>query len=80
MDLSRPKVEIYDLLGMIIPGLILIFEAWATNEGWRGFAKPGASASGTTLTILLLVSVCVGHLIQESAYATLKSRPIGVGT
>lgn len=72
MDLSKLKIEIYDFLGLIVPGLVFIFEVWATYEGWNGFVKSVASVSGTTLTILLLVSFCVGHLIQESADATLK--------
>ncbi len=80
MDLSKLKIEIYDLLGLIVPGLVLIFEMWATYEGWNGLAKSVASVSGTTLTILLLVSFCVGHLIRESAHATLTSRAIGVDT
>ena len=72
MDLSKLKVEIYDLLGLIVPGLLAICEVWITAVGWASFAGSISALSGTTLTIVLLISFALGHLVQELADVVVK--------
>ena len=72
MDLSEFKLGIYDLLGLIIPGLIIICEVWITLAGRVHFADSITSLSGVAFTVLLLVSFGLGHLIQESADKLIK--------
>jgi len=72
MDLSKLKIEIYDFLGLILPGLIAICEVWIALVGWTAFVKSLEAVSGTVFTLLLIISFGLGHLVQELADATLK--------
>ncbi len=72
MDLSKLKIEIYDFLGLIIPGLAAICEAWVAFRGWTEFAKSIATPSGTGFALLLIASFGFGHLVQELADAVIK--------
>jgi hypothetical protein len=72
MDLSKLRIEIYDFLGLILPGLIAICEVWIAITGWTPFAKSIGSLSGTWFTLLLLLSFGLGHLIQELADVVIK--------
>jgi len=73
VDLSKVKVEVYDFLAVIIPGLFVIYEAWVTVRGWARFVQGllGTTASG--FTISLLVAFAVGTLLQESADILIKA-------
>jgi len=72
MDLSKLKIEIYDFLGLILPGLVAICEIWIAATGWTAFAKTIGNLSGTWFTLLLLLSFGLGHLIQELADVVIK--------
>lgn len=65
MDLSKLKIDVYDFLGLIIPGLIAVCELRIFVRGWSEAVSSLANLSGTALTILLIISFGVGHLIQE---------------
>jgi hypothetical protein len=72
MDLSKFKVDAYDILALVIPGLLVICEAWATARGWTAFSASVASLKGPQFTLLLLISFATGHLVQELTDASIK--------
>ena len=53
MDLSKVKVEVYDFLAVIIPGLFVIYEVWVALRGWARFAQGILSTSASGFTISL---------------------------
>jgi len=73
MDLSKVKVEVYDFLAVIVPGLFIIYEVWIALRGWARFAQGilGTTASG--FTVFVLVAFAVGTLLQESADLLIKT-------
>jgi len=73
MDLSKVKVEVYDFLAVIIPGLFVIFEVWVALRGWARFAQGILSISASGFTIFLLVAFAAGTLLQESADVLIKA-------
>jgi hypothetical protein len=72
VDLSKLKLEVYDLLGLILPGLVLICEGWILLRGWHAFAAAINQISGTSLTLLLLVAFGAGNAVQELGDVTVK--------
>jgi hypothetical protein len=72
VELSKVRLEIYDFLGLLFPGFILICELWITVWGWRFFANSVNGLGGVSFSVLLLLSFGVGHLVQEFGDATLK--------
>ncbi|HZQ20258.1 MAG TPA: hypothetical protein VFA90_16200 [Terriglobales bacterium] len=72
MDLSKVKVEVYDFLAVIIPGLLVICEVWVTLRGWDTFAQSILSTSASGFTIVLLVAFATGTLLQELADVLVK--------
>lgn len=73
MDSSKLKIEVYDLLAVIIPGLLVICELAIVIWGWpaSSICFSGLSASG--LTLLLLVSFALGPILQELADFAIKA-------
>ncbi len=65
MDLSKLKLDVYDFLGIILPGLVAIAEGWIFLRGWDGFIRSMNQLSGTSLTLLLVFAFGIGHLVQE---------------
>lgn len=65
MDFSKLKLDVYDLLGVILPGVVLICEGWILLRGWHSFVDAISHISGTGLTLLLLVSFGTGNAAQE---------------
>ncbi|HEV3205604.1 MAG TPA: hypothetical protein VGZ28_01525 [Terriglobales bacterium] len=77
MDFSKLKLEVYDLLGVILPGLLGIFGVWVLLKGWMPFVASLHQLNGTELTVLLIVAFGAGNLLQElgdSAVKTLKGK------
>lgn len=73
MDLSKLKLEIYDLLGLILPGLLFIFEVWIFGTGWTSFFSSLHRLTGTEFTVLVIVAFGVGNLVQELGDVTIKA-------
>ncbi|SRR5581483_8036143 len=65
MDISKWKLEVYDLLAIILPGLLAITEGWVLLRGWDAFAKTVGGLTATGLTLVVLVSFGAGGLVQE---------------
>jgi hypothetical protein len=72
MDFSKFKVEVYDLLAVIIPGILVFFEFWITKRGWTSFTQGIAQISASSFTVLLLLSFAVGPLLQEATDIAIK--------
>jgi hypothetical protein len=72
MNLSNFKLGIYDLLGLVIPGMILVCEGSVTLHGWSNFLMALNHMSGTSFTFLLVFSFVLGHLVQEMADVSIK--------
>lgn len=73
MEVSKIKLEVYDLLGTIVPGLLTIALALIMVCGWsRAFLLMG-HLTGTILTAALLGAFAVGQIIQEAADRLVKA-------
>ena len=72
MNLSNFKLGIYDLLGLVIPGIILVCEGGVTLSGWVNFQAAVNHMTGTSFTLLLVFSFVLGHFIQEIADVSIK--------
>lgn len=73
MDFSKLKLELYDFLGLILPGLIAICEGWTLVRGWYSFVVGIIAIGGTGLTLLLVFAFGIGNIIQELGDVTLKA-------
>lgn len=73
MDFSKLKLELYDFLGLILPGLITICEGWILLRGWHTFVVGITQIGGTGLTLLLVFAFGIGNIIQELGDVTLKA-------
>src|SRR4051812_15608827 len=72
MDFSKLKVDLYEFLGLIIPGLLLIWEIGITIAGWTVTFAAAKALTGATLTILLFAGFAAGHVLQELADVVIK--------
>jgi hypothetical protein len=52
-------------MGIIIPGLVLIFEGMILVRGWYGFLDVITHINGIGLTLFILLAFAVGNLTQE---------------
>ena len=71
MEVSKLKVELYDVAAIILPGVFFIIEVWATLFGMQSVAVAVKGLKGTELTVMLLCSFGVGNLVQEGSNALL---------
>lgn len=72
MDFSKLKLEVYDFLGVILPGIIAICEGWILVRGWTQFVASINHLSGTGFTVLAFFAFGVGQLVQEFGDALVK--------
>ena len=72
MDLSKVKVEVYDFLAVIIPGLLFVCGVWITLRGWSQFAQGILATGASAFTLLLLLAFAIGNLLQELADVVIK--------
>ena len=73
MDFSKLKLEVYDLLGVILPGLLAVFEGWVLLRGWKSFVLSLHLFTGTEFTVLVLIAFGAGNLVQELGDVTIKA-------
>jgi hypothetical protein len=72
VDFSKLKLEVYDFLGLLVPGLIAICEAWVLLRGWHAFLSAVSQMTGTAFTILLLFAFATGSIVQEIGHLTVN--------
>lgn len=65
MEFSKLKLELYDLAAIVLPGIFLIAEIWATLLGIGSLASAAKEVTGAQLTVLLLCGFGAGNVIQE---------------
>jgi hypothetical protein len=73
MDFSKLKLEVYDLLGLVLPGLLAICQGWISLRGWHPFVVAISQISVTGLTLLLAFAFGAGNLIQEIGDIAVKT-------
>ena len=73
MDFSKLKLELYDFLGLVLPGLIAICEGWILLRGWHALVVGINQIGGTGLTLLLVFAFGIGNIIQELGDVALKA-------
>jgi hypothetical protein len=73
VDFSKLKLELYDFLGLILPGLIAICEGWISLRGWHTFVVGMGQIGGTGLTLFVVFAFGIGNIIQELGDVTLKA-------
>jgi len=73
VDFSKLKLELYDFLGLVLPGLIAICEGWILLRGWHGAVVGINQITGTGLTLLLVFAFAIGNIIQELGDVALKA-------
>jgi hypothetical protein len=73
VDFSKLKLELYDFLGLVLPGLIAICEGWTLVRGWHACVVGITQIGGTGLTLVLVFAFAIGNIIQELGDVTLKA-------
>src|SRR5437868_13962189 len=66
MDFSKLRLGLYDLFGILIPGLIIVADIWIAIVGWTRFIGMLAALPGNLVAVLILISYAIGHLVQET--------------
>ena len=74
MEVSKLKLELYDLAAIILPRVFLMAELVALLKGFPQMFLYLRSVGGAELTLLLLCSFALGNLVQEAG----DSLPDGV--
>lgn len=72
MELSKLKLELYDLAAIVLPGFFLIGELFALVKGLPPVFVSLQSVSGAELTLLILCSFALGNLVQEAGDRLIK--------
>ena len=72
MELSKLKLELYDLAAIILPGFFLIGELLAPVKGLPPVFVSLQSVSGAELTLLIHCSFALGNLVQEAGDRLIK--------
>ena len=68
MDFSKLKIEVYDFLGIVLPGLLAICEGWILFKGWHPFVASINLISGTSLTLLFVLAFGMGHTRRSRSF------------
>jgi hypothetical protein len=72
VSLSNIKLGIYEFLGLVIPGMLLLCEGWVFVRGWPRFTFGVSGLNAVSFTLLLITSFLLGHFVQELADTCLK--------
>lgn len=72
VNLSNIKLGIYEFLGLVIPGMLLLCEGWIFVRGWPRFTRGVSGLNAVSFTLLLITSFLLGHFVQELADTCLK--------
>lgn len=73
MDFSKLKLELYDFLGIILPGLLAICEGWILLRGWQVFVGGINQITGSGLTLLFVLAFGLGNIAQELGDTAIKA-------
>jgi hypothetical protein len=73
MEFSKLKLEIYDLLGTLVPGLLALGLSVITFSSWHAAIGLAGRMTGTMFTLLLLLGFAAGQIVQEAADKLVKT-------
>jgi hypothetical protein len=72
MEISKLKLELYDLAAIILPGFFLMAESTVLFVGWPRTLAYARDIHGAELTLLLLCAFALGNLVQEAGDRLVK--------
>ena len=72
MEISKLKLELYDLAAIILPGFFLIAEFAGLLMGFPQMFAYAREIRGAEVTLLLLCSFALGNLVQEAGDRLIK--------
>ena len=72
MEISKLKLELYDLAAIILPGFFLTAEIFALFMGFPWALAFARDIRAAELTLLLLCSFALGNLVQEGGDRLIK--------
>jgi hypothetical protein len=72
MEISKLKLELYDLAAIILPGFFVMAEFTVLLVGWSRTLAYVGDIHGAELTLLLLCSFALGNLVQEAGDRLIK--------
>jgi hypothetical protein len=67
VNVSSLKLGVYDLLGLVVPGMFVICEGWIAVRGWPRFVEALSALCPVSFTVFLAGSFVIGHFVQEIA-------------
>ena len=73
MEFSKLKLEIYDLLGTLVPGLLALVLIYASLTDWKSLATTFTHTSGTSITVALFFAFAAGQIVQEAGDLLVKA-------
>jgi hypothetical protein len=76
MEISKLKLDLYDLAAIILPGFFLMAEFAVLFIGFPRTLTYARDIHGAELTLLLLFSFALGNLVQEAGDRLIK-RTVG---
>lgn len=66
MELTKLKIELYDIAAIVIPGIFCLAEVWVALFGALSLLHFLHDLKGTELTLVVLCSFALGNLVQEA--------------
>lgn len=72
MEISKLKLELYDLAAIILPGIFLMAEIVALISGFPRLVLYARAISGVELTLIMLSAFALGNLVQEAGDRVVK--------
>lgn len=71
--LSNFKLGIYEFLGLVVPGVLVLLEGWIVLRGWGQFVLSLSEMRTIQFTVFLAFAFVLGHFVQELADWSLKT-------
>jgi hypothetical protein len=78
VDLSQLQLKPYDILGILLPGVLAICEGWIVLRGWEHFLTNFEKVSDRDLVLLIVLALGLGHIVQELAATAVKAVKKGI--
>lgn len=72
MDFGTFQVQVYDLLGLALPGFLVVCEVWATVRGWSRFWNDLSAVGPLAIAFVVIASYLAGALVQEIGESSLR--------
>lgn len=73
MNFTTFQLQVYDLLGLALPGFLAICEVWIAARGWASFWRALTALNAIAVAFLVVASYVAGHLVQEIGEISLRS-------